>query len=72
MKIMVQDRNMIVDTTNADIYLNTDGEYHYVKLARGKQEFELGKYPEYDKAFAELSTIFSYIRIKKDTYYMSI
>lgn len=71
MKILVQDRNMLVDTTNADIYLDTDGVWHYVKLIKGKREYVLGGYSEERKAKAELSKIFEYIRNKKDTYCMS-
>lgn len=36
MKIMTQEKDMVVDTQNADIFLDDDGTWYYVKLIKAK------------------------------------
>lgn len=71
MKIMVQDRDAVIDVTKADIYTDDDGVYEYVVAVKNGKKYTLGGYVEQGKAAKELENIFQYIRNKKDTYVMS-
>lgn len=71
MKIMVQDRDAVIDVTNADIFTSDDGVWEYVVSVKGSKKYSLGAYMEPGRAAKELDKIFQYIRTKKDTYIMS-
>ena len=71
MKIMTQEKDMVVDTQNADIFLDDDGTWYYVKIRKGRSTYVLGGYINQKKAKVELSKIFECIKTKKDVYYMS-
>lgn len=71
MKIMTQNRQGLIDTNGADIFLDCDEEWYFVMLVKGKMKCRLGQYAEIAKAKKELSSIFQYLREKKDCYCMS-
>lgn len=71
MKIMTQDKDMVVDTQNADIFLDDDGTWYYVKISKGRNTYVLGGYMNQGKAKTELARIFACIKAKKDVYCMS-
>lgn len=70
MKIMTQDKDALIDVTNADIFINDDGIWEYVVAVKGSKKYILGGYAEIGRAAKELEKIFQYIRTKKDTYIM--
>lgn len=71
MKILVQDRDALIDVTNADIFTDDDGVWEYVVAVKGSKRYILGGYLEQGRAIKELKNIFQYLRNKKDTYCMS-
>lgn len=70
MKIMAQDKDAIFDTTGADIFLDDDGTWYYVKLQKCGKLYALGGYLSPEIAADELENIFKYLREKKGTYRM--
>ena len=71
MKIMTQEKDMVVDTQNADIFLDDDGTWYYVKIRKGRNMYVLGGYMNQEKAKTELTRIFACIKSRKDVYCMS-
>lgn len=71
MKIMTQNRQGLIDTSGADIFLDCDEEWYFVMLVKGKTKCRLGQYAEITTAKKELSNIFKHLREKKDGYCMS-
>ena len=53
MKIMVQDRDAVIDVTKADIYTDDDGVYEYVVAVKNGKKYTLGGYVEQGKAAKE-------------------